>query len=922
LSRIDRGTDAKVDGALDRATSRTRRTDQIRRLAAGNPRRSIALLAATMLLGTAGISLAAPGGSFVGGADSTNNHNGLTKYGPISPENGFPDWYKDKNDVYLEGCLDARDPYCNAPPVPDPTQATDFKTNFPDEFFYMLADANLTAAGGNTVLAEYAIEGAFGAGAVADGDQMVFGRTRYRIRGGLSDKVTYKITNPYGVDYVKPDAGSTDLFVTEDMGATVGAFGAAFSGQVGPFLQWAPNPNDATDLPPKGYVGDPGTPHADTGSPYDTNFVKIEGTGIGGSPNANPCPGLTATTSPDCIYTADFSLTGKKSTRGGVQVARATYSRDATGGIQFDTMAESKASQDIIVQDTTAGATRAFPATKLVGAGERYFAHVAVKAGTAKPATVDVINNSDVPRTVKHVTLVDQVTGTAVFNTGAATDTTGKMTVNATSSDPTAALSLPDQAGAAVSDGTASYETNVPADTVTVSSDKGGSVVIPVTVTGTKATPSVALKADAGADQPNVTSGTTVTLDGGNSTGNIDSYSWSLATQSPTTAPTPALTQNGAKATFQATNTTGAAITYTYELQLTDAAAAATATDTVVVTVQPVAAPVAKITFGGAATVPATPLTVARNLPVTLDGSTSTNALTFNWTVVTPGVAFPQGTATDQPKLTFTFPNVDTMLVRLTVTRPGRTPSSTTVRLNGQVDGLAITKARFIPAGARWVITGTASSLTQNNVHVYSGVGAAPSREIGVSPVAADTTWAVDVRDSAIQLAQCQCVTVVSDRGASLQVDLEKQANLPAGTVPNVAPDAPRPAAAGARTTAAAGAVPLAGAVTRVAALAPANVTIAPTVAGGTIGSAGLALTVNVPQGITLLQVRVLATTGKPLYNGFQLVRAGSKTKIRIRSAKLRRSLKSGKRYQLEVRAGTTRANLGKPVVKQFRVKR
>jgi hypothetical protein len=918
---------------LDSATSRTRRTDQIRRLIAGNKRRSIALLASTLLLGTAGISLAAPGGSIVGGADSTNNHNGLLKYGPVSPENGFPDWYRDKAGVELEGCFDARDPYCNAPPVPDPTQAPAFPDNFPDEFFYMLANANLTAAGGSTVLAEYAVEGAFGAGAVADGDQMVFGRTRYRIRGGLNDQVTYKITNPYGVDYVKPDAGATDLFVTEDMGATVGAFGAVYGGQVGPFLKW----DAAAPAAPTGYVGDPGTPHTVTGSPYGTNFVKIEGDGIGGANNPNPCPGV-ANGSPDCIYTADFSLTGKLSTRGGVQVARATYSRDANG-IQFDTMADSKASQNIIVQDTVAGAGRRFPATKLASAGERYFAHVKL-AGTVKPATVDVVNNSDVPQTVKHVPLVDLVTGTADYDTG-----TGTLTVTAKSSDTSAttALTIADYGDAPIDNttGKATVTTAVPTDTVTVKSSNNGSAVIPVTISGTTATAGVPFAANAGPDQPNVTSGTTVTLDGGNSTGNIDSYAWTLASRAPTTAPTPTLTQNGGpKATFAATNATSAPITYTYQVALTgpgsDTAPAGTTTDTVVVTVQPVAPPVAKIAFAGAATTPATALTVPQNLPVTLDGAGSTNAGNFRWTVVT-GPAFPTNTVTNQSKLAFTFPNTTTMVLRLTVSRPNfavadctGTPlpqqcATTTVRLNGQADPLTVTKARFIPGTGgtgRWVITGTATSTNQNNVHVYSGIGAAPSREIGVSPVAADTTWAVDVRDSSIPLAQCQCVTVVSDRGGSIPpVDLEKQATLPAGTVPSVASDAPRPAAAGARTTAAAGAVPLAGAVTP-AALRPANVTVASTVTGGTIATTGLGLTVNVPNGITLLQVRVLATTGKPLYNGFQLVKGGSRTKIKIHSAKLRRSLRSGKRYNLEVRAGTTRANLGKPVVKQFRVKR
>jgi hypothetical protein len=935
LLSIDRGTDAKVDEAPDGATSRSCRTDQIRRAVTGNKRRSIAVLAASMLLGTAGVALAGPSGDFVGPAAPTNK--GLTKYGPTNPENGFPDWYRDSNQIELEGCYDARDTLCNAPPVPDPTQAPDLAGgNFPDEFFYMLADASLTAAGGNDVLAEFAIEGAFAAD-VADGQQMVFGRTRYRVRGGLAPDTEYTFTTPYGTDKVKTDAGATDLFVTSDVGSTPGAFGEVFGSQVGPFLRWDPAVAPAA---PAGYVGDPGTPHKVIGGIGGRNFVMLQGPGAGGSPNPNPCPGLTATTSPNCIYTELFSVTGKKSTRGGVQVARATYSRDANG-IQFDAMAGSKATQDIIVQDSAA--TRRFPSTKLVGDGERYYAHVKV-AGTDKPATVDFVNNSDVPRTVrKNVPLVDMVTGTADYDTG-----TGKITVKAKSSDTssTTTLTVPDFPAASFdATGTATITTAVPTDTVTVESSNNGKAVLPVTISGTTVTAAVPFNAAAGPDQANVTSGTTVTLDGSNSTGNIASYTWK-----PVTAGAPAVTQTpagGAKATLAATNAGTAPVTYTYELTLNPDAGittpAGTMTDTVDVTVMPVAPPVPKITVNGAAATSTTPVSVPRNLPVTLDGSTSTNAGNFLWVRVS-GPALPAGTVTDQPKLTFTYPKTTGMVLKLIVTRPGQAigpncdtnaPNrckSTTVTLSGQDDPLAITKARFIGDSSRWVVTGTATSTNANNVHVYSGQSISDTRLIGSSPVAADGTWAVDVRGSAIPLTTCQCVTVISDRGGELQnVPLEKPLNLPATDVAptvrrapetSLVPGATVPAAT---TTAAAAktvaAVPLAGAVTR-AVLAPTAVTVAPAVAGGTVASVGLGLTVNVPQGITLLQVRVLAGNGKPLYNAFQLVKAGSKAKIKIRSAKLNRSLKSGKRYSLEVRAGTTRANLGKPVVKKFRVKR
>ena len=108
---------------------------------------------------------------------------------------------------------------------------------------------------------------------------------------------------------------------------------------------------------PARYLGDPTVPHTVTGSPFGHNFVKIEGPNVGGPGNPNPCPGLDANTSQDCIYTDLFSILGKESTRGGVEVARASYSLAADAGAkpQIDVMAESKAAQDIVVQDTVVG---------------------------------------------------------------------------------------------------------------------------------------------------------------------------------------------------------------------------------------------------------------------------------------------------------------------------------------------------------------------------------------------------------------------------------------------------------------------------------------------------------------------------------------------------------------------------------------
>src|SRR5690242_7894028 len=85
------------------------------------------------------------------------------------------------------------------------------RTTSPDEFFYESADAaSLVSAGGEKVLASFALEGAFANGPVRSGDQIVFSRIRYRINAGLKGDTDYRITHPpYGTDTVHADPGAT-----------------------------------------------------------------------------------------------------------------------------------------------------------------------------------------------------------------------------------------------------------------------------------------------------------------------------------------------------------------------------------------------------------------------------------------------------------------------------------------------------------------------------------------------------------------------------------------------------------------------------------------------------------------------------------------------------------------------------------------
>jgi len=80
-------------------------------------------------------------------------------------------------------------------------------------------------------------------------------------------------------------------------------------------------------------------------------------------------------------------------------------------------------------------------------------------------------------------------------------------------------------------------------------------------------------------------------------------------------------------------------------------------------------------------------------------------------------------------------------------------------------------------------------------------------------------------------------------------------------------------------------------------------------------------VTVAVPTGATIVRLRVLTTANRALFSTFRKVKGGTKVKMTIRSAKLRTQLRSGRRYVLEVRAGTAKNRLGKPTRKVIRIR-
>lgn len=199
---------------------------------------------------------------------------------------GFPLWYEDATGVRVDSCLDTSDPHCVLLPSPgvfDTQQPILFPSNFPDEFFYSLADseklttpgcagaADPLAANPGLAFARLAVEGAFVNGPPAIGDQMVFGRVRIVVRGGLCPNTSYSFTHPYGITTLTTDAsGSIKPVVgTVDIGCRpVATQPCDFSLALGSplstgYLRWDPS---VAPLADPGYLGgDPAVLHPITG---------------------------------------------------------------------------------------------------------------------------------------------------------------------------------------------------------------------------------------------------------------------------------------------------------------------------------------------------------------------------------------------------------------------------------------------------------------------------------------------------------------------------------------------------------------------------------------------------------------------------------------------------------------------------------
>jgi hypothetical protein len=492
--------------------------------------------------------------------DPPGRQGSLVSFGPLM-DNGFPTSYKDSHAVRLEACITADDPLCAAAagPTYNPDLPLSFPTNFPDEFFYQLASAVVSPNQANPtekLLVETNLEGAFLNGNPAPGDQMVFARVRIK-DVDVPNGTVWRITHPYGVDEITAgENGKAGINVTADVGAVAGNFSAALAGRVGPFLKWDPAVDPQA---PAGYVGDPGVLHKVVGSPYDTNYIKVE--------QKNPDGSYTLVGQWD----DQFSLQGRLAVNSGVDVDAAYFSGNDSGGF-LDVYASSDAGQSIVVSANAAMGTPSTPMRELDG---RYYARIAVNQKIPAGTQIEVVNTGDKPVAKKLFTIQDQVTITgATYNA----DTQG-LTVQATTSDLESGADAPTLTAVGFGstlpvpliNGQATFpNVAAPPPVVKVTSSAGGSDTSTLTTSGAgfgALAPVAAFVAPLTAQV-----GQPVALDGTTSVGNITSYAWTtnngtvtpnagnpaLATWTPSTvdpAATVTLTVTGPGGTNAVTNT-------------------------------------------------------------------------------------------------------------------------------------------------------------------------------------------------------------------------------------------------------------------------------------------------------------------------------------------------------------------------------
>ncbi|MFL1512910.1 Ig-like domain-containing protein [Pseudomonas prosekii] len=409
----------------------------------------------------------------------------------------FPMWYQDNNQLSMELCqsraASSRVPATTPPSymcllgaepgVYDDAQPMVFPDNWPGEAFWFVAETAIPQVGNSGYELEVyvaAIEAAFGGEAVVDGDQVSFARIRLRI--SVPTAGVYTVTHPYGVETVNVTTpGRRAINITRDIGiGAPGNFSGALNGDIGPFLRSVNGPYTEVN-PDTGavdtFVGDPNLNEPVTGSPNNTNFVRIQG------------PAGT-------IQTNLFTVSGKvldNRAQTDVEIDRATYRRTSSGtgnSTRVEVFGKSANSSSLCFRETVALVVGPPPSPCLINmTGDNSGLFFAQRLFNGPVPPVVVVTATNPTGTTRPTAVSSKVTDVVKVQTARYNWANHSLLIEASSSDEVAVPDMVAQGyGRLSKSGTLQRLTVAdllqPPATVTIKSAAGGSDTEPVVVVG------------------------------------------------------------------------------------------------------------------------------------------------------------------------------------------------------------------------------------------------------------------------------------------------------------------------------------------------------------------------------------------------------------------------------------------------------
>lgn len=706
---------------------------------------------------------------------------------------GYPMWYKDSLDQSLELCqsraTSTRAPGAPGAPaymctlLPEPGIYDDalplvFPDNWPPEMFWFLAETAIPQVGNSGYELEVyvaGVEAAFAAENPVDGDQQSF--ARIRIRASVPSTGTYTITHPYGVETVNvTTAGRRAINITRDIGiGAPGNFRGALAGAIGPWLKGVGGPYTAVN-PDTGaietYIGDPNITEAVTGSPFNTNFVRIQG------------PAGT-------IQTNTFTVSGKvldQRAQTPVSLERATYSRNAIG-TRTEVFAKAPSAASLCMRNGIAlvGTPPSPCQYTLTADNNGLFFHQ--QFGQEAPPAVVVVTASNSAGGTQPTALSSKLTDVVKVSTARYDWANKRLLIEASSSDEVAIPDLLAQGYGRLSKAGTLQSLTVndvpqPPATITVKSARGGSDIEPVVVVGNAPVEAANQPPLAQADIGSTSVGIPITLNllqnDSDPDGNVP------LTISDLTQPGTGLGGVVMNGTTSVTYTPPAGATQpvvaTFSYRAVDAKGLKSAPATVTINVAPNRAPTANPETVATLGVPLTINVLANdtdpegNVPLTVPATSLTQPATGRGTVSTDGTTVtytPPATVTTAFTTTFTYQARDSL---------GALSNPTTVTVNVSprpaAETFAVTAATVTARSNNrynWDLSGTSSVTTGNTVTVRvtttTGV-----QTLGTATVALTGRWRLAVSNSTTIIpTAAPTATITTSQGTTRTVNVTVQ---------------------------------------------------------------------------------------------------------------------------------------------------